>query len=727
MVWLSLIGLVTLGEVGGGDPTPGQAEVQIAAQSLDEPVRVDDVDVRARRGAARVPPETELDGAEIDALGAWDVGEVLQRLNETLGGGGASMVIINGKRVANPGVFSGFPPDALVRAEVLPPGAAALYGGAPGQRVINLVLQRRFSSHDLRIVGGRPTQGGTSSLSGDLRRSAIAGENTQQWGARLSRDTSLRAEERDRDIEWVGGEGPGPDAVTLRPRVDLAAANLNLTRSFGAWSGVFSLNGQTRKSHSVAPFGADVVEIGLRSERLGAALGFNGQMVGWSVQTNLNAQASRAREDGISDRRSESQSIGLALTADRTLMDLFAGPMVANIAANLSENRSVVDQNRARTVVDFNAREARASLTATLSKANGETWSGRVLGDLLATVGGGARASSAGGGDEVSGVVAWTPRKGLLLNATWSASTDGVPEAQRFEPVYYGPPVVVFDFMSGEAVEVLPLRGGNPDLQSPKSENLSLTAAVGPLTSWSLSANLGYQRLESSNGIGSLPNLTAEVEAAFPDRFQRDGDGRLLSVDYRPLNLRSTLTEGLTTSLNFNLPRPPGGARSEATILRVALSHSFRLRSTVALLAGQPDLDRLKGDGGGISRRDARILVDARRGRWGVNASARWQGGFRTRSSTGQDGPRDLITEPFTAVDMKFSFQMTSSTGRTSPGEGGPQRRRSGGLQLALEIENLLDARPGAHMGDGSPAPGYGRDVQDPIGRTVRLSLQRRF
>jgi hypothetical protein len=53
-----------------------------------------------------------------------------------------------------------------------------------------------------------------------------------------------------------------------------------------------------------------------------------------------------------------------------------------------------------------------------------------------------------------------------------------------------------------------------------------------------------------------------------------------------------------------------------------------------------------------------------------------------------------------------------------------------------MEIANLFDARPGARLGDarpgarlgdGRPAPGYGRDERDPVGRTVLLSLKRRF
>ena len=40
-----------------------------------------------------------MNGAEIDALGAYDIGEVLERLGETLGVGETPMVIVNGKRV----------------------------------------------------------------------------------------------------------------------------------------------------------------------------------------------------------------------------------------------------------------------------------------------------------------------------------------------------------------------------------------------------------------------------------------------------------------------------------------------------------------------------------------------------------------------------------------------------------------------------------------------------
>lgn len=725
MLWLPLATVIVMGqgEAPKASPEAGSLAGRAAAQSLDDPVPVDDVEVRGRRGAARVPPEIELDEAEIDALGAWDIGEVLRRMSETLGVGDEPMVIINGKRVARPDVFSGFPPDALVRAEVLPPGAAALYGGAPGQRVVNLVLQRRFASHDGRMAGSRPTQGGTSALSGDLRRSSIVGESARLLGLRVSRDAALRADERDRHLP---GEGPEAGAVTLRPRVDAVSASANLTRSLGEWSGVVSLSGQSREARSVARLAGGIVESRRQNDSLGGSVGLSGPLAGWTVQANLNAQASRSREDGFTDTRNEHQSVGANVSASRALFDLRSGPIVANLDGSFMGSRSTINRDQTGVTTRFQAREARGSLVIPLSNPHAEAASWAPIGGLQATLGGSVREASGGGGDEVSAALAWTPRKGLVLNGVWSATSDSVSDLQRSEPLYYGAPRAVFDFRTGEGVEILPILGGNPSLRAPRSERLSLTAAIGPFTSWSLSGNIGYERMEATDGVGSLPDLTEDVEAAFPDRFKRDAAGALLSIDYRPINLRASRTEGLSTSLNFNLPRSAGVPAREATVLRVALIHSLRLSNTVALLPGQPDLDRLKGDGGGVSRQDARVMLDAHRGRWGVNVTARWQDGYRTRRSGGRNDPRDLIIEPLMAMDLKVNLQMTSSSMRQAQGEG-PPRRRSGGLQLTLEIENLFDARPGAHLGDGAPAPGFGRDFQDPLGRTVSLTLQRRF
>jgi len=723
--WLPLVAAVVMGNGGASIEEVTAEPDQVVSEDprLDKPVQVEDVEVFGRRGAALTPPEIELDGADIDALGAWSIDDVLKRMDETLAIGGQPLVLINGRPTPNVSAYTGFPPDALVRAEVLPPEASGLYGAVAGQRVVNLVLQPRFSSYDGRAMGARPTQGGTSTLSGELRRSGIAGRNTHQFGLRVSHETALRAGERDRSLIT---DGPEADRATLRPQSDVLSANLSLTRGLGDWSGVFSLNGQMQDSRSVAQVGAGAVESRRRSDSLGVSGGVSGNLLGWLVQTNLNGQIGRNREAGLQDMTSDTLSLGLTGSGQRSLIELPSGPLTANLTANFQGSRSTVERSQDRTVHSFQTNSARGVLTVPLSKSGGAGWRGR-LGDIAATFGAGMRESGGGGGEDVSAGFTWTPRRSVRLNGEWAASTDSVPDIQRSEPQYYGDPIVVFDFRTGEAIEVLPIRGGNPDLTPPESERWRISASVGPFTSWNLSGNLGYTRAELTNGIGSLPELTEDVEAAFPDRFHRDVDGRLISIDYRPLNLSSTLTENLNTGVNFNLPRPAAAAGQDVTIMRVALNHSLQLSNVARLRAGLPEMDRLKGDGGGVARQNASVLLDARRGRWGANISARWQEGYRTRRTGGQDGPDDLIIAPFTMVDLRFNFQMTSSGRGIGTGGDDAPRRRSTGLQLSLDISNLFDARREARLGDGSPAQGYGRDMQDPLGRTVRLTLQRRF
>lgn len=723
MGWLPLVAAVVMGH-GGASAEAAAGQNVRPDIDLEEPVQVEDVEVFGRRGAALTPPEIELDGADIDALGAWSIGDVLKRMDETLALGDQPLVLINGRPTPNVGAYTEFPPDALVRAEVLPPEAAGLYGAVSGQRVVNLVLQQNFSSYDGRAVGSRPTQGGTSTLSGDLRRSAIAGRNTHQLGLRLSRDTALRAGERDRALAT---DGPDADLVTLRPQSELLSANISLTRGLGEWSGVFSLNGQAQESRSVAQMGVGVVESRRRSQSLGMSGGASGQVAGWMVQTNLNGQIARSQEEGLQDMSSDTLSFGVTGAGQRSLIELPSGPVTANVNAVFQGSRATVERDRDRSVHSFQTNSARGGLSIPLTKSGGPGAGGR-LGDIVATFGVGMRDSGGASGEDVSAGLAWTPRRGIRLSGEWGASADSVPDIQRSEPEYYGAPIVVFDFRTGEAVEVLPIRGGNPDLTPPESERWSVSASWGPFTSWGLSGNLGYVRNAHTNGIGSLPELTEDVERAFPERFHRDINGRLTSIDYRPLNLSSTFSESLTTGANFNLPRPTGAAGQEATIMRVALNHSLQLASVTRLRAGLAELDRLKGDGGGISRQNASVLIDAQRGRWGANLSARWQEGYRTRRLGGVDGPDDLIIADFTTTDLRFSFQMMSG-GRSRSGTGTTEtpRRRSAGLQINLEVSNLFDTRREARLGDGSPAQGYGRDMQDPLGRTVRLTLQRRF
>ena len=104
----------------------------------------------------------------------------------------------------------------------------------------------------------------------------------------------------------------------------------------------------------------------------------------------------------------------------------------------------------------------------------------------------------------------------------------------------------------------------------------------------------------------------------------------------------------------------------------------------------------------------------------------RWQAGTRVRRDSGRDGPDDLLVDDFTAVDVQFNYVFEPAAAPDLEGQDARSRRYQG-LRLQVEIDNLFDARPQAALGDGRPAPGYGRDDRDPVGRLVRVTLSRRF
>lgn len=690
-------------------------------QASEPPTLLEDVEVLGRRGAATVAPEIELGAEEIDALGAYDIGEAVRRLAADYALGDAPTIIVNGRRMADPGVFSGFPPDALVRLEVLPPEAGALYGAAdPSRRVVNIVLQRRFHSRDGRASLRRPTAGGMTSAAGDLRQSSILDAGTRHLGLQVAVDTALRAGERDQDR----GDAPDAGAVTLRSPSETVAIALARTGEIGDWSASLNANARVQETRSVSHNGDETVESRRRSQSLMMTGGLNGEVAGWSIQAALNGALSHADQSGLSASDTRQRTVMASLGLNRPLFDLPAGPVAVSLSGRGSRSRSVSERSVGTRTFSGRASDLNGDLSIPLLRRSPDVESvAGVLGDLSLTFGANLSETDAGRGDGLNAGLAWMPAPKLRFNGNWSTATQSLPDQQRFDPEYYGEPIVVFDFLTGEAVEVLPILGGNPNLRQPSSDQISLSASAGPFTAWSLQGALNYQRGEARDELGVVPDPTPEVEAAFPDRFRRDADGRLVSIDRRPINVASALTETLTTNLGAAFPLAPRSGTG-AGVLRVTFNHNWQVASATTLRDGLPEMDRLAGDGGGLSRHQVGFAFDVQQGRWGANAAARWRDGYRIRRDSGRDGPDDLRVGAFSAVDLKFSYRLEGRL--PAQGDGG-RARRGVGLQLELEVANLFDARPSARLADGRPAPGYGRDDQDPVGRTVLVTLKRRF
>jgi hypothetical protein len=150
------------------------------------------------------------------------------------------------------------------------------------------------------------------------------------------------------------------------------------------------------------------------------------------------------------------------------------------------------------------------------------------------------------------------------------------------------PNVRVFDFVRGETVDVTRIEGGSPDLLADNRRVYKLGLTVRPLSETDLSLTANYTDSRIENPIAGFPTATAEIEAAFPERFTRDAGGRLVRIDSRPINFARSDREEMRWGINFSKPigpQPPeggfrrrGGAVAVVPAERVAPAGARRRR-----------------------------------------------------------------------------------------------------------------------------------------------------
>jgi hypothetical protein len=155
--------------------------------------------------------------------------------------------------------------------------------------------------------------------------------------------------------------------------------------------------------------------------------------------------------------------------------------------------------------------------------------------------------------------LSWSPIEPLSLIASVT-DEDGAPAVQQLgDPALLTPNVRVFDFVRGETAEISLLSGGNPELVADNRRVLKLGATLRPLKGEDLSIVANYTDNSIRDPIAGFPTATAEIEAAFPERFLRDEDGRLLRVDARPVNFARSQRRELRWGFNFSKPLGPQG------------------------------------------------------------------------------------------------------------------------------------------------------------------------
>lgn len=80
------------------------------------------------------------------------------------------MVLLNGKRISGFSEIQDYPTEAIARIDILPPEVSLSYGYSANQKVVNIVLRRRFKAVLADLRGGMATDGErkTGSATGNI-------------------------------------------------------------------------------------------------------------------------------------------------------------------------------------------------------------------------------------------------------------------------------------------------------------------------------------------------------------------------------------------------------------------------------------------------------------------------------------------------------------------------------------------------------------------------------
>ena len=142
-----------------------------------------------------IKPEVVISPADIRTYGVSTVTELLDELAPQIRsdrgrGGEPPAVLLNGHRISSMAEVRDIPTEAIQRVDILPEEVALKYGYAADQKVVNIVLRRRFRAITAEGAAGATTDGGYPSGQGE------ADEFRVRRDTRLNLDLKYQAERR---------------------------------------------------------------------------------------------------------------------------------------------------------------------------------------------------------------------------------------------------------------------------------------------------------------------------------------------------------------------------------------------------------------------------------------------------------------------------------------------------------------------------------------------------
>jgi hypothetical protein len=866
-----------------------------------------------------IKPELQLSPADIQSYGVSTVTELLNELSPEIRsdrgrGGGGPVILLNGRRISAFNEVQNIPTEAILRVDILPEEVALKYGYTADQRVVNIVLRRRFYATTGELVGGGTTQAGEITGQGEADLLHIRGDNRLNLDLKYQGASNIT--DADRDIAQsslktpyalngnvtsatlgaqidpglsalagqpvtvaglppgLGGRAPtlgdfaatagAPNTTninndrTLQPGTQSLTANAVLARplplginatingTLGATSST-SLQGLSGygltvpNSDPVSPFSQPVIV-----DRYNRAP-LNQYVYGWTAHlgSTLNRDLSDWRlslTDAFDHSDSQTDTdVGVnpaplqsLLNTDSSSFNPFAPPP-SNLIAAYPQNtaRSISDALNIQVLAngpvfklpagnfyvsakagDTQSWQASTSLTqqstdpglrgfqaialqrndinvqlnTDLPLTSRENKVLPFLGDLSVNVNTTLDQVSDYGLLKAFGYgLNWTPIEGYNLIVSHT-NDQAAPSIQQLgSPQVLTPNVSVFDYATGESVNVTTIAGGDRGLEADNRNVIKVGLTLKPFPKEMFTFSANWIKSDIDHPIETFPAADAAIEAAFPGRFLRTADGDLFEENETPVNFYKSDREELRWGFNYSRPigpQPPprqfnrraltggdgegerrnangsaaqdaapagggtAGARSSAGDgggriggggggrggfgggfagggrFQIAVYHTVYFVDREIVTPGGPQLNLLNGAAASSTGGQYRNEIQGQLGATLYGFGARLSADWRSASFVSGGAGSSTGNLVFSDITT-INFRLFENFGQQPWAvKASPWLR---GSRLTLNINNLFDQRISVHDGAGATPISYQPGYIDPVGRTLTLSLRKLF
>ncbi|MGN6277566.1 MAG: TonB-dependent receptor [Sphingomonas sp.] len=529
-----------------------------------------------------VQPELQLGPADVRAYGVDSVADLIDELapeTQSARGSGPPAVLLNGKRISNFHEIRDLPTEAILRVDILPEQVALEYGFSADQKVVNIVLRNHFRSTTITASDKQATEGGSNAPHAELGLVNITPSG--RFNLNFDYKQASKLLESERDIIQAplddGSRAPADAGRyrTLQPATREYSTNGVYARTIFGSVGA-TINGRIDYSDSTDDLGlaqgaaAGDAPLHQASQDLAAHLGttFTGQVDkwNWTVTSNYDRDDNKSFTDrsGIEPgSRQTNFAHSISNTAE-------LNALVTGSPFSLPAGKVQTSWHTGVSTSDFTSHSVRGGLGQD-GKVSRDLVEGRFnvdlpiasraravlspLGDLSANFNVAAhQLSDFGTLTRLGYGINWAPIDPLRAVVSWTDKHDAPTAQQLGNPIISTPGRRVFDYITGETVDVTRISGGNPNLAADTQHVFEAEVNYQPLKSTDLRLIATYTAKRTDDAIENLPAPTAAIEAAFPDRFVRDGAGQLVSTDGRPVNFSEESEKTFRWGFNFTAP-----------------------------------------------------------------------------------------------------------------------------------------------------------------------------